>query len=266
MKTRLLAAAVGLSILLPAIIFGGTVAVEIIAGLVLCLVVYEYASMAFPDDRNPQMAFLGVLVWGCYATALYAGLEHWGLALIGACLASMVWVTMRPGDEIPQAADRFGRLCGGVGWLGLLTFLPLLRRLDDGLAWVFLVLVISWCGDTGGYFAGRAFGKHKLYERISPKKTWEGVAGGVALAIAGVFAVRAIGLPDLNPVHCVFLGLFSFAGVVGDLSESMLKRAFDVKDAGNLLPGHGGFLDRIDSVLFVSPLVYGYAVFVGGAG
>lgn len=265
MKTRLLAAVVGLSFLIPALIWGGVVAVEIIAGVVLLLVVYEYASMAFPTDRNPQMGFLGVVVALSYGTALYGQANHWAIVLLLCMVASMVWVTARPGPELSGAADRFGRLAAGLGWLSLLTFLPLLRRLDSGLAWVFLVLAISWCGDTGGYFAGRTFGKHKLYERISPKKTWEGVVGGMALAVVGVFGVRALGLPELTPLDCVLLGtIVSFAGVVGDLSESMLKRSFDVKDAGNLLPGHGGFLDRIDSVLFVAPLVYGYAVLLKG--
>ncbi len=265
MKTRILAAFVGLSVLLPAIIYGGVLAVDIIIPLVMIAVIIEYTGMALPDDRNVALAWLLPATFLGYTAAVYGGLELWAPALLGAILATMIFVTMRPGPELSGAADRFGRLVVGLSWISFLTFIPLMRRLDDGLAWMFMVLVISWCGDTGGYFAGRFFGKHKLYPRVSPKKTWEGVAGGVAFAVGGVFAVRAIGLPALNPMDCVVLGTgLCLAGVVGDLSESMLKRAFDVKDSGWFMPGHGGLLDRIDSVLFVAPLVYGYAVYIKG--
>ena len=265
MKTRLLAAFVGLSILLPTIVLGGILAVDIIIPLVMVLVVIEYTGMALPDDRHVALAWLLPATFFGYATAVYGGLEYWGPSLLGAILATMIFVTMRPGPELSGAADRFGRLVIGIGWISFLTFIPLVRRLEDGLAWMFMVLVISWCGDTGGYFAGRLFGKTKLYPRISPKKTWEGVVGGVLFAVGGVFAVRAIGLPTLTPIDCVVLGTgLCLAGVVGDLSESMLKRAFKVKDSGWFMPGHGGLLDRIDSVLFVAPLVFGYAVYVKG--
>ncbi len=264
MITRLAAAAVGLAILLPAVIFGGELAVEIIVPLVALLIVYEYAAMAFPDDRPAQQAFLSVGVLAPYAIGMYAGLAHWGPALLGAMVAAMIWTTLRPGPELSGAADRFGRLAAGIGWLSLLGFLPWIRRFDQGLSWVFVVLAISWLGDTGGYFAGRFFGKTPLYPRISPKKTREGVVGGMALATAGMFVARAVALPALTVVDCLVLGIVVCgAGVLGDLGESMLKRAFEVKDAGNILPGHGGMLDRIDSVMFVAPLVYGYVVLVG---
>jgi len=259
--TRLLAAFVGLAVLIPALIFGGVPAVDLIVALVGVAVVSEYAAMAFPGDTRVA----GLWLLGClgltYGVALYVDLAAWGPALLLVFLASMAAVTFRPGEELGDGADRYARLVAGIGWLGLLTFIPLLRRLDDGLGWVFLVLAISWCGDTGGYFAGKYLGKRKLYPRISPKKTWMGVFGGMALAVVGVFGVRALGLPQLTPLDCVALGIvMTAAGVVGDLSESMLKRAFDVKDSGWLMPGHGGLLDRIDSVLFVAPLVYVYAM------
>ena len=265
MTTRLLAAAVGLAILLPIVIFGGVMAVDIIVILVTLLIVYEYTAMAFPDDRVPQQAFMTFSVLVPFGIGLYWGLERWGIALLGAAIASMIWVTLRPGDEIPKAADRFGRVVAGNLWLSLLGFLPLIRRLEDGLAWIFVVLALSWLSDTGGYFAGKGFGKNKLYPRISPKKTWEGVFGGMALATVGMFVIRAVALPSMGPLDCVILGtVVSGSGVIGDLSESMLKRSFDVKDAGNILPGHGGMLDRIDSVMFVAPLVFGYATWVMG--
>lgn len=261
MKTRILAAAVGLGGLLPALFFGGVIAVDVIVGLVLLVLISEYAAMAFPDDRTASAAYLVLSIAVCTGFPLYTGPAHWGPAWMLTLIVTMIWVVLRPGPELSRAADRFARLYAGTIWLSLLVCIPMLRRLDHGLGWVFLVLAISWCGDTGGYFAGRFFGKNKLYPRISPKKTWEGVAGGVLFAIGGVFAVRHLGLPILTPVEAVVLGaVLCLAGVVGDLAESMLKRSFDVKDSGWIMPGHGGLLDRTDSVLFVAPLVYAFAM------
>jgi phosphatidate cytidylyltransferase len=122
-------------------------------------------------------------------------------------------------------------------------------------------MLITFGGDTGGYFVGRAFGKHKLAPQLSPKKTIEGYLGGVALGGMGVwvaqssFAVCA----DLTLIDGIILGCVGVTlGVAGDLFESMLKRATGVKDSGTLIPGHGGVLDRVDALLFVSPFVYFY--------
>lgn len=264
MTTRLLAAAVGLAILLPAVIFGGVLAVDLIVFGVLVLISYEYTAMAFPDDRPAQQAWLTVAVVGAFVVGLLGGPAHWGPALLAAGLGTMVWVTLRPG-EVPKSADRFGRLAAGLLWLSLLGFLPQIRRLEDGLTWIFVVLAISWLSDTGGYFAGRSFGKTKLYPAISPKKTWEGVLGGMGMATTGMVVIKLVALDALGVFDCVILGTaVSLGGVIGDLCESMVKRSFHVKDAGNILPGHGGMLDRIDSVLFVGPLVYLYATWVMG--
>jgi phosphatidate cytidylyltransferase len=130
---------------------------------------------------------------------------------------------------------------------------------------VFLLLGIAWLSDTGAYFAGRFFGNRKLYERVSPKKTWEGFFGGVVLGTIGVVVIARLGVPSLTVLDAVIIGVgMSSASVVGDLSESLLKRAYNVKDSGSLIPGHGGLLDRVDSVMFVAPLLYLYARLVAG--
>lgn len=265
MITRLLAAVVGLAVLVPALIWGGTVAVEIIVPIVALICLDEYARMAFPDDHRFGFGLVTAAFAVVYGAVLYLGDRY---ALIGApltAIALMIAVVLRPGP-IPRAADRFGRALTGATWItGTLVFLPLLRRLDHGLAWVFLTLVIAWSSDTGGYFAGRFFGKHKLYEAISPKKTVEGYLGGILAACVGVGVVRAVALPDIGVLAIPALGVgLGTLGVVGDLAESMLKRSFDVKDSGWIMPGHGGLLDRIDAVMFIAPALYGYAVLVGG--
>lgn len=267
MIQRLAAACVGLAIVLPALVFGGEIAMEILVPIAMAICLFEYAAMAFPASRTAALAALGLGLAGIYVPLLY--FPWLGVAVPAGLvlMAAMIGATLFPGADLSGAADRLGRGVLGVGWIALLSFLVLIRRLDHGVAWVFVVLAISWCGDTGGYFAGRFFGRTKLYPRISPKKTWEGVGGAITLSVVGVFVVRAIGLPDLSAGPALALGVVSCAlGILGDLAESMLKRAFQVKDSGVLLPGHGGLLDRIDSVLFVAPSVFVVAALVQRTG
>ena len=130
---------------------------------------------------------------------------------------------------------------------------------DDGWKLVFFLLLVVWLGDSGAYYVGRKFGKHKLSPRISPKKTVEGLAGGIATSIIAAIVIHFTFFPTFPLLHAVIAGvILSVAGVVGDLAESMWKRSAAVKDSGTLLPGHGGFLDRFDSILFTAPILYCY--------
>ncbi len=118
--------------------------------------------------------------------------------------------------------------------------------------------LMLWTNDTGAYLAGRFFGKHKLFERISPKKTWEGSFGGGLLTI-GVAIILSIYFTNLNQTNWIILAiLVTVFGGLGDLVESMLKRSLQIKDSGNLLPGHGGILDRFDGLLISVPFIYSY--------
>ncbi|MCB9688496.1 MAG: phosphatidate cytidylyltransferase [Alphaproteobacteria bacterium] len=265
MTQRLLAALVGLAILLPAVVWGGVIAADVIVVVAAMICVAEYAAMAFPDDRWWKGGFL-TLAWAAmHVSQVYGPPGSSGVVVLLVVLAAMIFMTFRPGETLDRAADDAGRLALGIVWLSFLSALSLLRRADHGLAWIFLVLTVSWLGDTGGYFAGRFLGKHPLYPKVSPKKTWEGVAGGVIFATVGTYVVRALGMPDLPVWAPLVLGpVLCVTGVVGDLSESLLKRAFGVKDSGWIMPGHGGMLDRIDSVLFVAPVALAWVTFVGG--
>lgn len=130
--------------------------------------------------------------------------------------------------------------------------------------WTVLAIFASiWVCDSAAYFAGRAFGKHKLFERVSPKKTWEGAIAGFLGAVAAFLIVRAIVLPYLTVPQAVICGtIVGLFGQTGDLVESLLKRDAGVKDSSTLIPGHGGVLDRFDSLLFVSPLLFLYLDFI----
>jgi phosphatidate cytidylyltransferase len=128
-----------------------------------------------------------------------------------------------------------------------------------------LACVLSWGSDTGAYFAGRAIGGPKLYEKVSPKKTWAGAIGGVLAATAGAFALAGTVGPAVDPAHlAVIAPVASAFGQVGDLAESLLKRSVGVKDSGRIMPGHGGLLDRVDALIFAGPVLFCYAVLVLG--
>jgi len=136
-------------------------------------------------------------------------------------------------------------------------------REGAGWQWVVLLFVVTWANDTLAYFTGRFLGKHPLAPRISPKKTWEGFWGGAAGSVVGALVVKALFLPRLSIPAAVLVGAgAAVLGPLGDLSESMLKRAAGVKDSGKLLPGHGGLLDRIDAVLLVAPWLVTCALWI----
>lgn len=206
---------------------------------------------------------LGIAVAGAipFAAAYGEGSEllpDWsGLALAGATvvLLSVFLFRREPLERIPRAMSLV--VLSWV-WCGLLIASLVAVRIRFGVPWVILAFVVTWANDTAAYFAGHTFGRHRMYERISPKKTWEGFAGGVVGSIAGALVVRWLLLPDTLTVGAaavVGLGA-AVLGPLGDLAESMMKRAAGVKDSGRTIPGHGGLLDRIDALLFVAPWIY----------
>jgi phosphatidate cytidylyltransferase len=148
----------------------------------------------------------------------------------------------------------------GTLYIGFaLGHLLLTRALPDGIFLVFFVMLVTWAGDTGAYYAGVSMGRTPLAPRISPNKTVEGLLGGCLLAVVIALIARAWFIPSFTIVDAVALGiLLTVAGLIGDLSESMFKRGAGVKDSGGLIPGHGGMLDRLDSLLLTAPTYYYY--------
>ena len=211
----------------------------------------------------------GAAVAGLFPLAALAGSEGslfptWGApALAAAAVLLLVLLLFRRGP--PEAASRQVAVIA-FSWLycGLLLATAVGLRERFGTGWVILAFVVTWANDTFAYFAGHAFGRHRLYERISPKKTWEGFAGGVAGSVVGALVTRWLLLSsELSPAGAVVIGLGgAVLGPLGDLAESMVKRAAGVKDSSRIIPGHGGLLDRIDALLFVAPWVYVCAAYL----
>ena len=177
-------------------------------------------------------------------------------------------VSLMNPEPIDSAVARLGAVALGVGYCaGLIPFLAQLRELDQGQALALVALFCTWGADTGAYFAGRALGNRKLYPAISPKKTIEGAIGGLFAAVAVAFFIRWLLDAQFSVFDAAVLGLIaSVFGVVGDLCESLLKRSTGVKDSSQLIPGHGGVLDRFDGVMFTAPAMYVYVSAINGVG
>jgi phosphatidate cytidylyltransferase len=201
------------------------------------------------------------------------------LVLTGSILASLIAELLhrKQAGALPDwALTLAGALY--VGWL--LSHFIMLREItkpllpapltllgiEPGAAWVYLTLAITFLQDTTAYFVGRSLGRHKLAPTLSPKKTWEGAAGGMAGAIIGSLAgILLLGLP-IGLGAGVVLGIAGgIVGPLGDLAESLIKRQVGLKDAGNIIPGHGGVLDRADSLLFTAPALYYLILLFSGA-
>jgi phosphatidate cytidylyltransferase len=218
---------------------------SLVIGAVACAGSYWLHPLALHLDGR-----WGALLWRVGPTAV----------LLLTIVPVALWYLFRFA-EMATAAQRFAFSLSGIFYAGLLTMcLALIKR--DFPAYggdiVLLVLLVAWLGDTGAYFAGRFLGKRKLYEAVSPKKTWAGAIGGVFASIIGAVVIKTARLDEVMTWLDVVLVAVPGAalGQLGDLAESMLKRSTGIKDSGALLPGHGGMLDRFDAVLFVGPYVY----------
>jgi phosphatidate cytidylyltransferase len=167
-------------------------------------------------------------------------------------------------DEDGPDMIRVGKVIVGIMYIPLLmSHFILIRQTSAGVLWIFFILVIAFSGDIAAYYVGRKMGKRKLLPKVSPGKTVEGTIGLVVGSIAGALLYRQLFFPELSVLHAVILGLVgSITGQLGDLCESALKRTAGVKDSGVMLPGHGGILDRLDCLMFITPFVYYYRVFI----
>jgi phosphatidate cytidylyltransferase len=258
---RTATALVALPLLLFAVLRGPAELAVAIAAVVVLLALHEFYQLLAARGLRPlRLTGLALTAAIFVEVALpgWQGAPFWPLAALLLLTATLLGGP-DPHERVSSAA---GTLLGAVylGALGgTMAALRTLQPSDDGAWRVTLLLVVIMGSDALAFFVGHAFGRHRLAPRLSPGKTVEGALGGLAGGLLGALAVRAVGLPLLPVPHAVGLGALAAAlGIVGDLVESLLKRWAGVKDSGALFPGHGGMLDRLDSLLFGAPVLYYY--------
>lgn len=269
MKTRILSALVGIVVLLAVLFCPFTWVFSASAATLAMIAVWELLNNTGVVSRKwftlCSMMFAGAEVLSCcYAEQLYEMHPVCGwlplILLVGYVLfVLLVFVEERVDvNKSVLGKTLLYTMYGTIGFVALAR----LRLMQDGLAYVLLPLVISWMSDTGAYFVGCRFGKHKMAPIISPKKTWEGFFGGwiVSVGCAALFGViyQVISGVTLavSPLWMALLALpLAPLSVCGDLLASKIKRQYGIKDYGNIMPGHGGVMDRFDSVVFIAPMV-----------
>lgn len=257
LKQRILTAVILLPMAVGLILYASIMWLAAALTLVTVLAAYEWAALSGFTGHTARGGYAVITLLLCaalYIVGRYAGWTYvlWPLALLAVAwwLSILIWIVLRQGVMPHQAKA----LCG---WLTLVPSLFAAISLADAraalLLWLFTVI---WAADIGAYFAGRVFGRHKLAPEVSPGKTWEGVAGGtltmLIAAIIGWYVLTPHDQPLLI-VICLVSGWFS---IVGDLSESLFKRQAGLKDSGTLFPGHGGVLDRVDSLTAAAPIFW----------
>ncbi|HEY5626769.1 MAG TPA: phosphatidate cytidylyltransferase [Nitrospira sp.] len=245
---------------LPPPLFSGIVA---LAG---ALALYELYRLCLPQNHNSATIALGLLG----STALILSPHEPALAL-PSLLVALLAILSVPLLVPMSLSDRFRESAlaiTGLLYIGLtLSFLVLTRMLPHGEWLIFFLLFVTWAGDTGAYYAGTLFGRHPLAPRISPKKTMEGLAGGLIAATMVSYLASWWFLPTFSGLDCLLLAiLITMTGLWGDLAESAIKRSVGAKDSGAVLPGHGGMLDRLDSLLFSAPAFYYYVTMLSRLG
>lgn len=266
---RLLTAAVGIPVIVGLILLGGP-AYDIVAAAILAIASLEFCAMVRQKEDPPRplwrphlvelAAPLSAALIVAWATDTRFGDETGGVACLIALGLVALMLLGKPFRFTPAWLSVPVALLY-VGFLG--AHLVPLRDLDGNGKWVFLAILGTWSTDTFAYAIGRLIGRRKIAPTISPGKTFEGTAAGLLGGWASVIVIAEVLDLPMSLGEAVLLGpILPAAAVLGDLVESFIKRSAGVKDTSELVPGHGGFLDRLDSLLFTIPLVYYFAIWV----
>jgi phosphatidate cytidylyltransferase len=258
---RLVSALVLLPIVLGLLWVGGWGFFALVAVLIT-VATWEYVHLLEHLSYRPSYLFALGLLEVILLDSYLSDTSYLRPALAGLLFVSVTWHVLRDKTSTPMQ-NWLLPLAGAlyIGWCAGHMFL--LRALPDGTYRLFTVFGMTWLADTGSYFFGKTWGRHPMAPRLSPGKTWEGFAGGLVTAILG--GAILVGLGKLGWGHGAVLGMaIGLVGPIGDLGISMIKRQAGVKDSSKLIPGHGGALDRVDSVLLTAVVGYYYHIWLMG--
>lgn len=249
-----IAVGLGLAVVVIASLYIVKVAFVAVAAVAVVIAVWELADALAVRDIRPSIVPLAVGAVAMLAAAYAGGTETLVAALALTVLGALVW--RLPDGPEAYLRDTTAAVYTAVYVPFLAAFAVLMLRPEDGADRVTTFLLVTACSDIGGYLVGVLIGRHPMAPRISPKKSWEGFAGSVVFCAAGG-AAAMIYLLDEPWWKGVLLGLAAAgAATLGDLAESLLKRDLGIKDMGRLLPGHGGIMDRLDSLLVTAPVAW----------
>lgn len=267
---RAASGAIYVGLIVASIIWGKGYAYPLLCALLGALAMVEFNRISLgPLQTRSRSVLLGMDVAGCVLAIIGFGLgvsgpAHSQFAFSVCLIPAFLYLIARPVAQlyVTDSSDSIKWLAtslGGNVYISVpLICSCLLYTANPGFILVLFIMI--WCNDTGAYLSGITMGRHKLFERISPKKTWEGFIGGMVLCTVAAVVCRQLFTGHLSFAHdlpmwnTVALGItVSIVATWGDLVESLLKRSAHIKDSGNIIPGHGGILDRIDSLLLVMP-------------
>lgn len=258
MKQRIITAIIAAAIFLPIVIIGGY-PIIFLAYLLASVALYELLKMrnlklfSFPGILSLIVLWIFLLPNEFEHVFINIGYTKIELALF----ATLLFLTYTVATKNKFTFDDVAFSIMAIVYIGLGFFYFVETREVGGLVYIFYSLFIIWATDSGAYFLGRAFGKRKLWPEISPNKTVEGFLGGILCAVAVAILFILFADMDTSVLKLILITIIlSIFGQIGDLVESALKRHYGVKDSGHILPGHGGILDRFDSLLFVWPLLH----------
>jgi phosphatidate cytidylyltransferase len=223
---------------------------------------YELYTMARARGITP-LTILGLVLGACIVFNVYrpfyiyrGGPYFW----ITVCILVVIVARLFSRRPVEGALEDIAVTLFGIVYVALLfSFQVAIHAGPPGKQWLVFLFLVIWASDIGAYYVGTAFGKHRLYEKISPKKSIEGLLGGILASVLVAILCKLWLVPAAGWAEAALLGAFlALVGTVGDLAESLIKRSAGVKDSGTIIPGHGGILDRMDSMLFAAPMLFFY--------
>ena len=240
---------------------GGALLFASLLAVFSCIGITEFYRMALPDRKTE--ARLAALSGAALVFTPFAASDRFTLAAVGVLFLAFALLFLFRIRNIADAAREVAYALLAFLYIPfLLMHLVLIRQTPYGIQWLLVIMLIVMTNDSAAYYTGSAFGKTRLYALVSPKKSIEGALGGLAGSVCGTLLAKFTFFPQLTFVDVFATALvIGILGQVGDLFESLLKRSFGVKDSGTIIPGHGGVLDRLDSILFAAPVAYYYTIY-----